>query len=94
MATGWLSGAVSTISGISITVSRGDGWVNPPFVAGTLPAELTAIVYVSNGVVASVAVNNFVTDVQVDTAGAIVYVEPPITGQANIETNEIMAEVK
>jgi hypothetical protein len=62
----------------------------PPLVVGGLPAELTAIVYVSNAIGADVEVNAVAVVVTVITSQAIISVD---SSEATIETNEINAEV-
>jgi hypothetical protein len=81
---------IGRIAGLSATVSQADGWIMPPLVVGGLPAELTAIVYVSNAIGADVEVNAVAVVVTVITSQAIISVD---SSEATIETNEINAEV-
>jgi hypothetical protein len=58
------------ISGLSATVSRADGSVNPPFIAGGLPPVLTAIVYVSDEVSSQVSVDGLSATIETNKMNA------------------------
>jgi uncharacterized protein DUF4038 len=49
--------AAISLAGLASTQSRADGWLKLPFQAGALPDEITAIVWVSNGLTASVDID-------------------------------------
>jgi hypothetical protein len=86
----WLVGRVG-IAGIAITVTSADGWIGLPFVAGSLPDEITATVWVSSELTAGVSVDVVVASVTAESLGAEVEID---TAGATIETNEISAEVR
>jgi hypothetical protein len=89
IANGWLV-SKGGIAGLAITISSADGWVGLPFLAGSLPDEITAIVWVSSALSAGVSVNVLVASVTAESIGAAVEVD---TAGATIETNEISSEV-
>lgn len=92
---------LNRITGLAISVSQADAWISLPFVAGSLPDEITAVVWVSNYISAGVSVsgNEIVATMSVDELTAVVVadsVEAAIevdSTVATIETNEISAEV-
>ena len=78
------------MTGLSITASQADGWIGLPVVVGSLPDEVTAIVWVSNTLGAELSVNALSSSVTAESLFASVEVD---TAGATIETNEISAEV-
>jgi hypothetical protein len=48
---------INRLTGLSISFSQADGWIGLPFLAGSLPDKITAIVWVSNTLGAEVNVN-------------------------------------
>ena len=83
--------ALLILDGQSSTQSRADAWVGLPFMAGALPDEIEAIVWVSNALYAQVFIDELTSSVVAESLSADVEVD---TAGATIEiTNEITAEV-
>lgn len=78
------------LTGLSVTRSQADGWIGLPFLAGSLPDEITAIVWVSDAICAELGVNLLSASVVADSLIASVEVD---TSSATIKTNEISAGV-
>lgn len=78
------------MSGISVSYSLANGWIGLPFFAGALPDKVTAVVWVSNALVAGVSVNEITSTVEAESVGVSVDVD---SAMATIETNKINAEV-
>jgi hypothetical protein len=98
-ADGWLV-SVGGIAGLSITESVAGGWIGLPFVAGSLPDDITAIVWVSSALDAGVLVNGNVLNTEVSVGEVVASVTAESldatmemdTAGATIETNEISAD--
>lgn len=88
-ADGWTAD-INRLTGLAISHSVADGWIGLPFRAGSLPDEITAIVWVSNLLRAELAVNVLSSSVEAESLVSSVEVD---TADATIETNEISAEV-
>jgi hypothetical protein len=71
-------------------VSSADGWIGLPFLAGSLPDEVTATVWVSSVLAAGVSVSVIVATVEAESIGAAVEID---TAGAYVITNEISSEV-
>lgn len=88
-ADGYLAG-LGVLTGLAISKSQADAWVGLPFVAGSLPDDVTAVVWVSNELDAELSVNVLSSSVVAESLVASVESD---TAVATIETNEIDAEV-
>jgi hypothetical protein len=79
------------VSGVSVTVSHGDGWIAPPFQAGAMPDEVTAIVFVVAAPGMAVGINMVRSNVTVSGVTAEVFVNKE---GATVSTDGTYAEVK
>jgi hypothetical protein len=75
---------------LSITVSGADGAIQPPFIAGALPAEVTAVVFVNPAPSVTIDVGLPAASVDVEIVGVSIAVN---SADGEVTTNSVSAEV-
>jgi hypothetical protein len=78
------------ISGVSVTVSGGDGEILPPFVSGALPPDVTAIVEVVSAPAVAVYTDSITASVTNSIPDAVVSTD---AGKATVFTDSVQAQV-